>query len=67
LQACGWGSRASDGAHCTRCTSPLSPFDWQYLAFMALLPLLIHSFFVYYAGNATAIVKAARTSRKSTW
>ncbi|CAB3398399.1 unnamed protein product [Caenorhabditis bovis] len=44
--ACPWGYRASKRSICEPCTSPLPVYDWMYLLFIALLPLLLHMQFI---------------------
>lgn len=48
FQPCKWGSRAIDHRICNPCQSALSPYDWLFLLFMAMLPLLIHCFCVHW-------------------
>uniref|UniRef100_A0A0M3IVD5 JNK1/MAPK8-associated membrane protein n=1 Tax=Ascaris lumbricoides TaxID=6252 RepID=A0A0M3IVD5_ASCLU len=45
-QACGWGSRSIEKYLCAPCEESLPLYDWLYLAFVAIVPLLIHSFFI---------------------
>uniref|UniRef100_A0A0N5AQK7 JNK1/MAPK8-associated membrane protein n=1 Tax=Syphacia muris TaxID=451379 RepID=A0A0N5AQK7_9BILA len=52
-QACNWGSRSwGNGTLCTVCLEPLPLYDWLYLLFIAVIPLLFHSLFIYmYTSN----------------
>ncbi|WKY09058.1 hypothetical protein Q1695_001868 [Nippostrongylus brasiliensis] len=45
---CNWGSGTVDRHVCSPCQSELSPYDWLYLLFMAILPLLVHCFCVHW-------------------
>ncbi|KAK6755156.1 hypothetical protein RB195_013875 [Necator americanus] len=45
---CKWGSGAVDHRVCTPCESELSAYDWLFLIFMAILPLLVHCFCVHW-------------------
>uniref|UniRef100_A0A914XBT7 JNK1/MAPK8-associated membrane protein n=1 Tax=Plectus sambesii TaxID=2011161 RepID=A0A914XBT7_9BILA len=47
-ESCHWGERSFNKVACTTCDRPLSAYDWLYLGFMAMLPLLLHSFFIEY-------------------
>ncbi|CAJ0961113.1 unnamed protein product, partial [Mesorhabditis belari] len=60
-QACPWGWRVPPLTHlhpstlsdprasiCEPCLSPLPAYDWLYLLFVAILPILINCFFVHY-------------------
>ncbi|KPJ18177.1 JNK1/MAPK8-associated membrane protein [Papilio machaon] len=44
--ACPRGFRTNDSSYCTPCTEEPSLYDWQYLGFMVLLPLVLHWFFI---------------------
>ncbi|MFH4976069.1 hypothetical protein AB6A40_002778 [Gnathostoma spinigerum] len=53
-QACSWGSRSIDKVLCSPCMEPLPLYDWLYLTFVAIIPLLLHSFFIqHYASEKT--------------
>ncbi|RCN44677.1 hypothetical protein ANCCAN_09322 [Ancylostoma caninum] len=45
---CKWGSGAVDHRVCAPCESELSAYDWLFLVFMAILPLLVHCFCVHW-------------------
>ncbi|KAK6031332.1 putative adipose-regulatory protein, partial [Ostertagia ostertagi] len=45
---CKWGNGAVDHRVCSPCQSELSPYDWLFLLFMAILPLLVHCFCVHW-------------------
>ncbi|CAI5450331.1 unnamed protein product [Caenorhabditis angaria] len=47
-RACPWGFRATSGesSPCEPCQTQLPAYDWMYLLFVALLPLLLHFQFV---------------------
>ncbi|VDN52751.1 unnamed protein product [Dracunculus medinensis] len=47
-QACSWGYRSIDKFLCTACEEPLLLYDWLYLTFIAVIPLLMHNFFIYF-------------------
>ncbi|VDD85076.1 unnamed protein product [Enterobius vermicularis] len=48
LEACSWGSRSwGSSTLCTVCFEPLPLYDWLYLLFVAIVPLLLHSLFIY--------------------
>lgn len=47
--ACPRGYRVdimSDVSECVRCVNSPSRYDWEYLGFMAMLPLILHWFFI---------------------
>lgn len=47
-QACSWGSRSwGSSTLCTVCVQPLPLYDWLYLLFIAVVPLLLYSLFIY--------------------
>ncbi|KAK6060518.1 hypothetical protein COOONC_01817 [Cooperia oncophora] len=48
VKPCKWGSGAVDHRICSPCQSDLSPYDWLFLLFMAILPLLVHCFCVHW-------------------
>ncbi|EJW73229.1 hypothetical protein WUBG_15863 [Wuchereria bancrofti] len=45
-QACSWGHRSVEKFLCSSCDDLLPLYDWLYLLFIALVPLLLNSFFV---------------------
>ncbi|VDM95698.1 unnamed protein product [Thelazia callipaeda] len=45
-QACSWGYRSVDKFLCSSCNDLLPLYDWLYLLFVAIIPLLLNSFFV---------------------
>ncbi|VDK85276.1 unnamed protein product [Litomosoides sigmodontis] len=45
-QACSWGHRSIEKFLCSSCDDLLPFYDWLYLLFIALVPLLLNSFFV---------------------
>ncbi|VDM39161.1 unnamed protein product [Toxocara canis] len=55
-QACGWGSRSIEKYLCTPCEDPLPLYDWLYLTFVAVVPLLLHSFFIHLYAPKTRFV-----------
>ncbi|MCP9260758.1 JNK1/MAPK8-associated membrane protein [Dirofilaria immitis] len=44
--ACSWGYRSVEKFLCSSCDDLLPLYDWLYLLFIALVPLLLNSFFV---------------------
>ncbi|KHN72680.1 JNK1/MAPK8-associated membrane protein [Toxocara canis] len=54
-QACGWGSRSIEKYLCTPCEDPLPLYDWLYLTFVAVVPLLLHSFFIHLYAPKTSV------------
>ncbi|GBP03899.1 hypothetical protein EVAR_74711_1 [Eumeta japonica] len=44
--ACLRGFRTNESSYCIPCTDEPSLYDWQYLGFMVLLPLVLHWFFI---------------------
>ncbi|XP_053613323.1 JNK1/MAPK8-associated membrane protein [Plodia interpunctella] len=44
--ACPRGFRTNASSYCTPCADEPSLYDWQYLGFMVLLPLVLHWFFI---------------------
>ncbi|VVD01560.1 unnamed protein product [Leptidea sinapis] len=44
--ACPRGYRTNASSYCVECTDEASLYDWQYLGFMVLLPLVLHWFFI---------------------
>ncbi|XP_072929899.1 JNK1/MAPK8-associated membrane protein [Epargyreus clarus] len=44
--ACPRGFRTNDTSYCMPCTEEPTLYDWQYLGFMVLLPLVLHWFFI---------------------
>lgn len=54
---CKWGSSAVNHRVCIPCESDLSTYDWLFLIFMTILPLLVHCFCVHlYAPKNTSRV-----------
>lgn len=52
LQVCPRGERANHQKVCERCTESPQLYDWLYLGFMAMLPLMLHWFFIeWYSGK----------------
>ncbi|KAF1751308.1 hypothetical protein GCK72_017862 [Caenorhabditis remanei] len=43
---CSFGYRSNAASICESCDNPLQPYDWMYLLFVALLPLLLHMQFI---------------------
>ncbi|NP_001360559.1 JNK1/MAPK8-associated membrane protein homolog [Caenorhabditis elegans] len=43
---CSFGYRNNAMSICESCDTPLQPYDWMYLLFIALLPLLLHMQFI---------------------
>uniref|UniRef100_A0A915BBQ2 JNK1/MAPK8-associated membrane protein n=1 Tax=Parascaris univalens TaxID=6257 RepID=A0A915BBQ2_PARUN len=54
-QACGWGSRSIEKYLCAPCEESLPLYDWLYLAFVAIVPLLIHSFFIHFYAPKSSV------------
>lgn len=57
--ACPRGFRTNATSYCVECTDEPTLYDWQYLGFMVLLPLVLHWFFIDMAAaenRKTAIV-----------
>ncbi|VDO58495.1 unnamed protein product, partial [Onchocerca flexuosa] len=46
VMACSWGHRSVEKFLCSSCDDLLPLYDWLYLLFIALVPLLLNSFFV---------------------
>ncbi|CAP29295.1 Protein CBR-JAMP-1 [Caenorhabditis briggsae] len=44
--ACSFGYRSNATSICVPCETPLQAYDWMYLLFIALLPLLLHMQFI---------------------
>lgn len=44
--ACPRGYRVNDKSECALCETNPSTYDWLYLGFMAILPLILHWFFI---------------------
>uniref|UniRef100_A0A1B0BPL5 JNK1/MAPK8-associated membrane protein n=1 Tax=Glossina palpalis gambiensis TaxID=67801 RepID=A0A1B0BPL5_9MUSC len=44
--ACPRGFRVIESYECTRCKDDLDAYSWFYLGFMAMLPLMMHCFFI---------------------
>lgn len=44
--ACPRGYRTNSSSYCMPCVDEPSLYDWQYLGFMVLLPLVLHWFFI---------------------
>ncbi|XP_041969914.1 JNK1/MAPK8-associated membrane protein [Aricia agestis] len=44
--ACPRGFRTNASSYCVECTDEPTLYDWQYLGFMVLLPLILHWFFI---------------------
>lgn len=44
--ACPRGSRVNESFACATCMDELSAYSWLYLGFMAMLPLMLHWFFI---------------------
>lgn len=52
FQSCAWGNRKNVmSSMCELCSSSLPLYDWLYLGFMGLLPVLLHSFCIEYCGG----------------
>lgn len=45
-QVCPRGERANQEKVCERCDESPELYDWLYLGFMAMLPLVLHWFFI---------------------
>lgn len=62
-EACAWGYRKFNSDIqtirdvCQRCDIPLGLYDWLYLGFMALIPFLLHSFFIEYCAELKCTLK----------
>lgn len=51
-QVCPRGERANLEKICQKCTGSPELYDWLYLGFMAMLPLVLHWFFIeWYSGK----------------
>ena len=49
---CPRGERTNMQKVCERCTESPELYDWLYLGFMAMLPLVLHWFFIeWYSGK----------------
>lgn len=44
--ACLRGYRVNEKSECTLCETNPSTYDWLYLGFMTILPLILHWFFI---------------------
>lgn len=44
--ACPRGFRVNSDGECVQCETNPSMYDWQYLGFMVILPLILHWFFI---------------------
>lgn len=44
--ACPRGFRTNATSYCVECSDEPTLYDWQYLGFMVLLPLVLHWFFI---------------------
>lgn len=44
--ACPRGYRTNASSYCMPCTDEPSLYDWQYLGFMVLIPMVLHWFFI---------------------
>ncbi|XP_028294349.1 JNK1/MAPK8-associated membrane protein isoform X2 [Gouania willdenowi] len=52
---CPWGERTNTQKVCERCTESPDLYDWLYLGFMAMLPLVLHWFFIeWYSGKKSS-------------
>lgn len=52
FQVCPRGERTNLQKVCERCTESPELYDWLYLGFMAMLPLVLHWFFIeWYSGK----------------
>ena len=52
FQVCPRGERTNLQKACQRCTETPELYDWLYLGFMAMLPLVLHWFFIeWYSGK----------------
>uniref|UniRef100_A0A1A8JK26 Jnk1/mapk8-associated membrane protein n=2 Tax=Nothobranchius TaxID=28779 RepID=A0A1A8JK26_NOTKU len=55
---CPRGERANIQKVCERCTESPELYDWLYLGFMAMLPLVLHWFFIeWYSGKKSALLQ----------
>lgn len=55
--ACPWGSHVDSDYICQFCTLSPTLYDWLYLGFMAMLPLLLNSFFIEFSAQRKATRK----------
>ncbi|CAD7085171.1 unnamed protein product [Hermetia illucens] len=55
--ACPRGFRVNESSACIPCSESPSLYDWYYLGFMAILPLIMHWFFIDMAAKATSFTK----------
>lgn len=44
--ACPRGYRTNSSSYCMPCNDEPTLYDWQYVGFMVLLPLVLHWFFI---------------------
>ncbi|XP_023940376.2 JNK1/MAPK8-associated membrane protein [Bicyclus anynana] len=58
--ACPRGFRTNATSYCVECSEEPTLYDWQYLGFMMLLPLVLHLFFIdmVAAGNRNSTIVA---------
>lgn len=55
--ACPRGFRVNTDGECVQCESSPSFYDWQYLGFMVILPLILHWFFIDLAAKERKFVQ----------
>lgn len=61
LQVCPRGQRTDDNKICRECVGSPDRYDWLYLGFMAMLPLVLHWFFIeWYSGKKRFVYPFSR-------